>query len=365
MLKKNSQLQIKSLGKQYNIGRWWELTKLLLQHITSYPVKMTIKRLINYTKNTTLKGAVYKIAVYAILLLYLPRQTLKASRIAQGKKFVKCLVMDNKMYLDCKDHGICRDLMIEAKREPYLTSWWQDNVGSAKSVLDIGANIGYYTLQAAKLMKNEGIIYAIEPIPDNVKLLCKNIALNKFNNISVHQLAIGDKNGKAEIFCHDFRNYASILPSKWQTYSKTMTIPISTMDNFLKDKAIPDIIRMDVEGYELHILRGAKDTLASNHNIKIIIETHFSLLGENTTELLDILKSNGFEITAAYLEPSTIIPQSSPVFRVYSFLVKQTHGIRMGKNKLTISDLYKNKFLTGQVEGLEIVFEKETHDAES
>src|SRR3989344_3364089 len=89
-------------------------------------------------------------------------------------------VMGNKIFLD--DHDSLR-LSILGVHEPYQTEIIMKNVKRGDVVLDVGANIGYYTLLFAKLVGPEGIVFAFEPDPTNFSILKKNVETNNYTNV--------------------------------------------------------------------------------------------------------------------------------------------------------------------------------------
>lgn len=137
--------------------------------------------------------------------------------------------------------------------------------------LDIGANIGYYSL-LAKTYNPKLQVHAYEPLPDAVHFLEKNIRINGFEHCQVHQLALADKNG-ASVFesrvSKDFPNEKyqiagdSSLVNYDNTARKQIKVRLQTLDDFIYEKGITrvDYIKMDTETTEHLILKGAESTI--------------------------------------------------------------------------------------------------------
>ena len=129
-----------------------------------------------------------------------------------------------------------------------------------KIVIDAGANIGFFSLYAAKLGARR--IYAFEPVKDTYANLKKNISKNGYGGVCIPiNKALGDKNKKGKIYfaqCSDAE--ASICFHKEN--SKSQPIDIVSIDSFMKNKGRIDFIKIDTEGYEKNILVGAKKTIA-------------------------------------------------------------------------------------------------------
>jgi len=211
------------------------------------------------------------------------------------------------MHLDLSDKGISRELLIFKKREYYGTDllYSGELIKSGNTVLDIGANIGYFALLESKIVGPSGKVYAVEPSPVNYQRLNENIKLNKFNNIETFNLALGDKNGQAKMFISSRSNWSRLIEIDMpDSINEVVDVDMLTVDEFLKDKQPPDLIRMDVEGYEINILKGMKDTL-KNSNLKIFLEFHARAISKkDTNEFFDSLINNRFDVKYCFLNPS-------------------------------------------------------------
>ena len=207
----------------------------------------------------------------------------------------------SEMYLDATvDYGLCTYLLVAGRRESYITDTMAKELLNAKVVIDVGANIGSYALMEARVMGSQGTVYAIEPVPETLDLLEENIELNGYDNIEIANLAIGDKEGPAKMYVGKWLNRSQLAEVGTivnDLVSREIETQVATLDNFLEDKPFPDIIRMDVEGYEYNIFKGMRRILGTQHELRIFMEFHFRWLGEaKTSDLLKTIKSFGFEI---------------------------------------------------------------------
>lgn len=205
-----------------------------------------------------------------------------------------------KMKLYLKDKGIARELYAFGKREGFATDIILKNniIEKDQVVLDIGANIGYYALMESRIVGPKGIVYAVEASPFNHAILEENVGINKFKNITTYNLALGDQTGKAKMFISPRSNWSKIVEnaSSPDSIQDTIEVDMLTTDEFLKDKKTPSFIRMDVEGYEVNILRGMEKTLR-NSPLCLFIEFHSHLINrDDRIEFFNILERNGFEI---------------------------------------------------------------------
>jgi len=216
----------------------------------------------------------------------------------------------NKMYMNTDDRGVVPMLLIDGAMEKYDTELFKKMVKEGMVVVDIGANIGYFTLIAAKLVGKSGIVYAFEPEPSNYELLCKNIEVNGYTNVIPIQKAVSNRKGKAKIWCDNI-NFASpsfsrdnvlvFLKDNVLEKDRFVEVETITLDEFLKNtvrNAKVDIIKIDAEGAEGLIIDGAKQALESN-NLKIIMEfwpLALRNLGTDPLELLYKLQEYGFKV---------------------------------------------------------------------
>ena len=117
-----------------------------------------------------------------------------------NKNFIIKKIYNYKLSLDLYDKGISRTLLLFGKRELEHKKMLEDIIKPEMTVLDIGANIGYYSLMMLKLIGNNGKLIAVEPSPTNIEILKKNLSLNNFHDIEVHNGAISDVNSTKEFF---------------------------------------------------------------------------------------------------------------------------------------------------------------------
>jgi len=210
-------------------------------------------------------------------------------------------ILGNRMKLDMNDYGIHRDLFLDGIKEPMATNHLMKSLSKNDVVLDIGANIGYYVLIESMLCRR---VYAVEPYFKNINYLKTNLELNRRQNVETFEMAMGDIEGHQAMNISERSNWHSFYPIK--DVSGKINVKMGTVDNFLKEKEIPSFVRMDVEGYELCILKGMKKSL---HKIaRLFIEIHASMMTlKETRDLIDILREREFQ-------PELIIKYDKPGF---------------------------------------------------
>ena len=169
---------------------------------------------------------------------------------------------------------------------------------------DVGANVGFYSIAAAKIMNTNSKIFAFEPEPKTFNLLQKNIELNKTNNITALSIALGDIDGDKLIYPSDTPNFGAhsfVQRTDYRVKKKGKNISINTADTLIEEMKIdvPDVMKIDVEGAEILVLRGMKHLLMNQKLKMIFCETHVNLLplfGSSEEEVLEIFKGNNFHI---------------------------------------------------------------------
>jgi len=192
-----------------------------------------------------------------------------------------------KMYLDEVD-ALC--LSINGIHEKLVTNLIKKEIHSGDVVLDIGAHIGYYTLQFANLVGSTGKVYAFEPEPKNFELLKKNVQINKHDNVVLIQKIVSDKVGIVEFFISKFDSIGNKL-FKSDESGSSIKVGSTTLDEYFKDlKKKIDFIKMDIQGGEGKATLGMKNLLKENKNLKIIQQWAPEPLKQNHTNPEDHLK---------------------------------------------------------------------------
>jgi len=223
-------------------------------------------------------------------------------KIIKPKGIILIDVQGIKMYVDCRDKGVTPFLLTKGVYEKYETALFKELIKPGMVVIDIGANIGYYSLIAAKLLGSKGKVYAFEPEPRNYNLLVKNVKINSYNNIIPIQKAVSNKQGKAKLFT-DKDNLGNPSFSEDNISEKEGVVDVTTvtLDKFFENLATYNnifLFKIDAQGAEGLILEGAENLLKNNNLIIIMEFWPYGLknLGTNPKKLLNKLYEYGFII---------------------------------------------------------------------
>lgn len=199
------------------------------------------------------------------------------------------------IFLDYRDR---LELSIRKSYEPYEAEIFKKFIRCGDIVADVGANIGYHTLTFARLVGDNGKVFAFEPELTVFAILEKNIAVNHYENI-ISPLKIGLSDSmREEKFYFDAYLQGSIVPNGQGDDFGSIQIDAISLDNFIGAAGKIDFIKIDVDGGEHYVLGGMKSVLKSA-TLAILMEYNIDLqrrIGVKPEEDFALLWSEGFEI---------------------------------------------------------------------
>ena len=206
------------------------------------------------------------------------------------------------------DLGISSELLMFKTHEPLTTKLLSKELKKGMICLDVGSNIGYYTLLESKIVGADGKVIAIEPSPQNFQHLKKNLEIQNAKNVDAYNFAASDKNGEVNFLVYRESNGSFTIPDGEETDipGDIIKVTAKTMDSFLEELNINhvDFVRMDVEGYESHIIQGMINIIKKSKPM-FQIEVHASILGkEGTKKFFKEFQKYGYE--AKYYIPRDI-----------------------------------------------------------
>ena len=214
-----------------------------------------------------------------------------------------------KMVLDESD--------VDISKQVKESGWYYDEKFESKvfeahlkpdmTVLDLGANIGFYTILARSVVGQEGRVFAFEPFPDNAYLVRASIKENSFTNVIVVEAAVSDKVGKTTLYLSpDACSEHSLLNLNFQhsldsTVNK-IEVQVVTVDDYLERNVgnlKVDFIKMDIEGSESRAIKGMKKVLDLNKHIVLMTEfwpNGFKEDKKNPRDFIETLHQLNFKI---------------------------------------------------------------------
>jgi FkbM family methyltransferase len=207
---------------------------------------------------------------------------LRALSDANQNETAERMLFGQKLYLKLSRSNVQKLIYLEGERfieERYLLF---KLLKRGMTVVDVGANIGYYALLFARSAGHSARILCFEPDPENLAELRRNCSANNLRNATVYEKAVGSFDGTVGLT----PGLNSIVANK---EAGVLQIPIVKLDTEIQERI--DFIKIDVEGYELHVLNGA-ERIIKEHRPILFVEVHPWLLPEGHTvkELLDLLR---------------------------------------------------------------------------
>lgn len=163
--------------------------------------------------------------------------------------------------------------------------------------VDLGANIGYYSLLASRLVGSDGKVLAFEPDPANLEFLVRNVRENRCGNVEIFPYAVARNLNYADIhLCGTTPGAHSIMVAPRLSSAKRRLLTVG-LDDFLGPDLCPDVVKMDIEGAEFAALQGMNRCL-DNRRLKTLfiecIPEILSALGLATDDILALLRPHGF-----------------------------------------------------------------------
>lgn len=152
---------------------------------------------------------------------------------------------------------------------------------------DIGANVGFFTVIAARLVQPSGRVYAFDPLPCNITALRHNMKLNGFSNVTVFEKAVAATTGEAELSLAPETTWAKLASTGVRADARgSLSVGTVSLDDVIAQQglAAPTFLKIDVEGAELDVLRGMRQVLAKDRPL-ILCEAHGT--NESLSEMLE------------------------------------------------------------------------------
>ena len=232
---------------------------------------------------------------------------LMAKLVGQGNLIVEVPKYGYKSY--CRTWNNFNDLMIMTVHEDDLLQLFRPTKGDI--VVDVGAYLGRYTLTSSNLVGKSGRVVAIEGDPSHYEMLNKNLKLNKTSNVTAINCMVGSKDmhlivgSEEEYLTVSSKDiHTNFQKNSYREFDETgraqignAIVQLNSLDNLLiKEHGISEInwMKIDVEGAELEVLKGAHNILSNSKRIKLLIEIHD--VNKLYKPIVEILKTYNFKI---------------------------------------------------------------------
>jgi FkbM family methyltransferase len=216
-----------------------------------------------------------------------------------------------------RDHALEFELYYDGVYEAGTLSVMQKCLRTGDRVLDVGANIGLMSLVAARSVGAEGKVYAIEPEPETFDLLKMHIRLNAASNIIPLNIAIGSARGSASLHVRNGGSpgSATLVPAEDER-ERRWEVCVESIDGLCAARGIQALrlVKIDVEGWELEVLRGAAGVLSREDSPIVIIECSrlHAMQGGQVSDIFSLLVSMNdyrvYKLKRGKSAPSRLVP---------------------------------------------------------
>lgn len=200
-----------------------------------------------------------------------------------------------RMQIDVSD-WLGRHIYVTGEYEPATTALLNRLVRPGDTFLDIGANAGYFTLLAAKLVGPTGAVHSFEPLPSLAQQLRANLDLNGFRQCTTHDVAASDKADTCTFYSgpRDHTGVSSLRALEGP--SETMVVSTARVDDVLKGVSCVSFAKIDVEGAECHVLEGMQGILQRFHPglVVEITPTHLAGMQRSVEQIEELLRPLGY-----------------------------------------------------------------------
>lgn len=198
------------------------------------------------------------------------------------------------------DRGDGLGLLSYSAFEPEVLSALRRFVRPGMKVVDAGAHIGYFSLQIARLVGECGRVHAFEPERENLRLLRLNIANNKLNNITVHPLALGERDNTALLHLSEYNSGMHRLYDSLCCGGESIQVPVRKLETIFSPGEI-DVLKLDIEGFEPFALAGARSLIQYQHMVIISEYCPPAMLeaGASISEYLSMLRRENYLVSDA------------------------------------------------------------------
>jgi len=207
-----------------------------------------------------------------------------------------------KMLLDPDDY-VSRQILETGQWERDSWRVVQQHLQNGATFIDVGAHIGYYSLKAAPVVGPSGRVLAIEPNPDTVRKLRDNIQASGARSVTVEPVACADTEGTLELFAAPEANTGETSLSRANASQSgaavnSYQVRARPLDDIIRDAGVSrvDAVKIDVEGAELLVLKGARETMARFHPMILveIVDSQLRAMGTSADEVTAFLHSQGY-----------------------------------------------------------------------
>lgn len=225
---------------------------------------------------------------------------------------------DFKIYVELDDWAIGARIAFKRSYEKHVSQTMRSLLKPGMVMVDVGANIGYYSLLAASHVGPTGKVIAFEPGARSVQLLQQSAQVNGFSHIEVHPVAVSDKPGEVRFSLDDSNGGIN----RGEIGVSAEVVPAIKLDDFLQTEAHIDLVKIDIEGAEGLAIQGMAHLLQNHRPILFTEFTPAALpvySGISSEDYLNLLRRLGYELRVIpYHSPLPIAPHTNAdIMRIF------------------------------------------------
>ncbi len=269
------------------------LIKKFYNDIKKNGLRFTIDKTVNYVKSTS------KLKFTSFVLGLKSRTTNDVLIVKHGK--YKFPFYNDGDFAELLYHAKWKEFYKEEREK--IESY----VEKGSAAIDVGGNLGFYSLILSELVGDEGKVYTFEPSPECYRKLSKTISVNNLKNVEIFNLGLGEDEKKAELYYNPNQTGLSSIVQKVSDNVVAEEIKLTTLDKFAEkiDRKI-SLIKIDTEGYEPQVLSGGRKLFAE-HKPVLCIELGGKYI-ESSLKVLEILKEFNYQCEAFDVDLTQVPP---------------------------------------------------------
>lgn len=221
------------------------------------------------------------------------------------------LVGGRRLYINKKDSVVSESLLASGTWEPTISKIFTMCAKKARTIVDVGGNLGYFTILATTVISNTSKVYVFEPERTNFNLLKKSVKENHLQNVTCEKLAVGNAEGEISLYIAE-DNFGDHRAFSSGENRKVETVNVTTLDSYFSALKKPiDLLKIDIQGFEVQAFQGAKKLLQRG-KIRVIISELWpiglQLAGSDWRDYIKLLQTSNFSIWEIDDETGKISP---------------------------------------------------------
>jgi FkbM family methyltransferase len=275
----------------------------------------------------------YKTAGFIIKVMRYFQEKQDAKLRFKNTKYYQSLYKNNLFF----EHNLGKDLKMNLYKDSVLSKiiydgFEQEELNFVKNILkngdvfiDIGANVGLFSLIASQCVGKEGQVIAFEPAPTTFNRLLENQELNNIKNIDARNIGLSDELGELLFYVSDtgFDAWNSFAPSTNNKLQKQIAVRVTNLDYELQnlDKAKIKLVKIDVEGWEKYVLKGGEKFFKNFSPIVMVEFTDENTFnaGYSVHEIYDVMVGYGYEWYT--VKDGKLLKESKKMYYPYNNLI--------------------------------------------